>query len=459
MPQKSLLAIPGSTIPRQVLWLAAPVLVEQSLLYLVYLSDTVLTGRYLSKSHLAAVTVSSYLLWFLASLWTLVSVGATALVARMMGAGDRGGARRICQQAMALALVVGSAMLVAGWPLAPAIVRAMNLEGTDASRAALFFRIVLLVTPMLACTAVGVACLRGAGDTRTGMWVMALVNTINITLSWSLVRGYGPLPELGFAGIAIGTACAEAVGGIAVMAVLFRGRSGLKLSLAGLVPRWADVSRILRISIPAACESLTNSLCQLWFLSLINRLGTTATAAHGVAIRCESISFLTVQAFGVAASTLTGQYLGAGRPDLAGRSARTAWGIAMAGLAVLGVVLFTEAAPMISLFVGSHQPDVLEQGVPLVRIVAFAMPALATIAVLAGALRGAGDTRWPWLFILLGYLIVRMPLTYYLTTPEEQGGAGLGLPGAWVAMLVDLFFRAGLLSARFLHGGWRWTRV
>ncbi len=82
------LSVPGATITRQVLWLAAPVLVEQALLYLVMLSDTLLTGRYFAEEHLAAVTVATYLLWFLGSLLTVVSVGGTALVARWVGASN-----------------------------------------------------------------------------------------------------------------------------------------------------------------------------------------------------------------------------------------------------------------------------------------------------------------------------------------------------------------------------------
>ena len=95
--------------------------------------------------------------------------------------------------------------LAVGWVAAP-VVLVLNLSGLSAEAAAMFLRIVLLVTPLLACTTAGVACLRGAGDTRTGMWVMILVNAINVGLSWSLVRGFGPLPALGFPGIAIGTA-------------------------------------------------------------------------------------------------------------------------------------------------------------------------------------------------------------------------------------------------------------
>ena len=453
------LTAPGASIARQVVRLGAPVLVEQVLLYLVGLSDTLLTGRYLSEDYLAAVTVASYLLWFLGCLLTVVSVGATALVARMVGSNRPEEAARIGRQAIAMALILGSLTLAVGWTVAPGVVRLLNLSGLSATASARFLRIVLMVTPLLACTTVGVACLRGAGDTRTGMWVMILVNAINVALSWSLVRGFGPIPALGFSGIAIGTAVGEGVGGLVVLAVLARGRSGLRLDWRGMVPIREDVARILRISLPAAGEALSNITCQLWFLGLINRLGATATAAHGVAIRCEAIAFLTVTAFAVPASTLTGQYLGARRPDLAARAARTAWALGVAVLGLLGVVLYTQAAPMFALFLGGRQPHVALEGVPVLRVVAFAMPALATINVLNGALRGAGDTRWPWVIVLLGYLLVRLPLTYWLTTPVSYGGLGWGLYGAWIAMLADLCVRAALVAARFLQGGWRLARV
>ncbi|WP_406695385.1 MATE family efflux transporter [Singulisphaera sp. Ch08] len=380
-------------------------------------------------------------------------------MARLIGQGKRAEAARICQQSITLALVVGTATFAIGWLTAPTIVWALNLTGLAATNATLFLKIVLTITPLLACTTVGVACLRGAGDTRTGMWVMILVNAINVVLSWSLLQGFGPFPKLGFAGIALGTAIGEGVGGLVVLGLLIRGRSGMSLDWRGILPVWHEIRRILRISVPAAGESLTNVMSQLWFLSLINLLGATATAAHGVAIRCEAIAFLTITAFAVAASTLTGQYLGAGRPDLASRAAQTAWWLGVAVLSALGVLIYGLAGPMFFIFTGGRQPEVAALGVPVLRVVAFAMPALATINVLNGALRGAGDTRWPWVFVVVGYLFVRIPLTYLLTTPEASGGLGWGLYGAWVAMLADLCVRATLVAARFLHGGWRLVRV
>ena len=358
-----------------------------------------------------------------------------------------------------MGLGLGIIALVLVQVFATRIVIAMNLTGLAAESSARFLRIVGAVIPLLACTTVGNACLRGAGDTRTGMKVMVLMNLVNIGLTWLLAVGWGPIRPLGLTGIAIGTACGDGIGGSLMLGLLIRGRSGLRLTKATLRPARDRIHRLLRISLPAAGESLTNVLCQLWFLRLINRLGAVATAAHGVAIRCEAIAFLTITAFSVAASTLTGQYLGACRPDLSIRSARTAWMLGAAFLSILGVILFTQGRGMFQLFLAGRQPAVLEEGVPVLRIVALAMPALATINVLNGTLNGAGDTRWPWLITMTGYLLVRIPLTYGLISPQGNGGWELGLRGAWLAMFVDLYVRAVLVAGRFLHGGWIRTRV
>jgi putative MATE family efflux protein len=288
---------------------------------------------------------------------------------------------------------------------------------------------------------------------------MILMNVVNVGLTWLLALGWGPIPPLGLTGIALGTAFGEGIGGSVILGLLIGGHSGLRLRYETVWPDGATLRRILRISLPAAAESLTNVVCQLWFLRLINRLGPVATAAHGVAIRCEAIAFLTITAFSVAASTLAGQYLGARRPDLAVRSARTAWMLGGLLLSFLGLVLFTQGRGMFQLFLAGRQNSVLEEGVPVLRIVALAMPALATISVLNGTLNGAGDTRWPWVITISGYLAVRIPLTYALISTPEHGGWGLGLRGAWLAMFADLYVRAALVAGRFLHRGWIKTTV
>ncbi len=117
----------------------------------------------------------------------------------------------------------------------------------------------------------------------------------------------------------------------------------------------------------------------------------------------------------------------------------------------MGVLFFTNADSLTRWFVSEENIAVAKVAAPLLRIVAFSMPSLAVTMVLIGALRGAGDTRWPLFITLLGFLGVRLPLTYWLTSPAM----GFGVEGAWYAMITDIVFRSVLVLARFSHGGWK----
>ncbi|GIW87485.1 MAG: MATE family efflux transporter [Isosphaeraceae bacterium] len=441
----------------QVIHLAWPVVIEQLLLHLVGLSDTLITGRLLAVDQLAAVTVASYLMWFVASIQVVSSAGATALVARRVGAGRRQDAIEVSHQALLLACGVGLALLGVGLALAPRAVRWMNLDGSAAREAVDYLRVTLMAVPLLAIQTTSIACLRGAGDTKTGLAIMAVVNSLNIALSWAAAVGALGLPRMGLRGVALGTAVAESLGGCLVIAALAAGRGGLAFRLRWFRPRLPILRDLMRIGLPAFGEGLTNAGCQLWFLGLINRLGPTATAAHGVAIRCEAIAFLTVTAFSVAASTLTGLYLGAGQPESARRAALVSWRLGTGVITFLALLILAGAEPLFQLFLGDGQPGVAPLGIPVLRLVALALPALATLTVLGGALRGAGDTRSPWLIVTLGYLLVRIPLTYLLAVERPPLGLPGGLLGAWIAMFADLHVRA-LLTALWFRAG-RWQRL
>ena len=460
-----LVETPGTIQP--VLRLAGPVLVEQVLVMLVGLSDRALTGHYLATEHLAAITLMTYLLWALWAMFSVVAIGATAMVARAVGAGRYGAARKITAQALLLGLFFAAAVtLLVAWQ-GPHMVRLMQLEGRSAELAVQYMMIVLPVIPLVMLLYVGVACFRAAGDMVTGLAIMAIVNAVNVAVAWSLVLGLGPLPRLGWKGIALGTACGYAVGGLLVLGLLVRGRSGLKLHLRLMRPDANILWRLLRVGLPGGADTLSLVGCQLWFLSIINQLGALASAAHGVAIAIESLAYLPGTAFQLAATTLAGQYLGAGDYHRAGRSVWTACLLGGLMMTATGVFFFTLAGYLARLLVGAGQPDVVTQAVPLVRTVAFGMPALAITMVLSGALRGAGDTRWPLVFTLVGFLAVRMPTAYWLAfssvtlpgAPWALAGRGLGVIGTWYAMVADLTVRAGLVLYRFGRGRWKHVRV
>jgi putative MATE family efflux protein len=445
---------------RLVLALAWPAWVQQLLVLAVTLSDRLLAGRF---QHLgaadqvatqAAQTTANYLAWFLTSSTVLVTVGGTTLVAHFVGAGDRRNAVAVTHQSLLLAVALGLVGTAVGLVGLPAFVALLGLQGPVADFAVSYLRPLFALLVFQVVEATGVACLAGAGDTRTGMWVLGGVAVLNVPLAWGIFHGVGPLPGLGFTGIALGTALSHVGGAVAVLVVLARGRRGLRLRWRLLRPRPDLLRRLLRVSVPAAADSLSLAVGQLWFLSVVNGLGNDAKAAHGIALGWEALGYLSGTAFGTAAMTLVGQGKGAGRPAEAARGGWTAFALGGAAMTAMGVVFFALAGPMFRLFCpGAEQEAIVAAGVPVLRLVAFAMPLLASCIIFTAALRGAGDTRVPVLFTWLGFFGVRLPLAYLLTRPEYR----LGLYGAWLAMFADLVVRGLFFLARFAGG--RWQRV
>lgn len=452
-----------------VLALAWPVFTQQMLNVSVNQFDRWLAGHFKPDdvAYQAAQTTAHYLVWFVYSLSALVTVGGTALVARFVGAGDGPAANRVTHQALLLAAVCGLTCSALGLLVVGDVVRLLDLNGAAGDEAVRYLQPVLLLLAFQMIEQAGIACLIGAGDTKTGLWVLGGVAVLNMPLAWLFRTGAGPVPAFGFPGIALGTAVSHLMGCVAVLVVLVRGRAGLRLQLGRLRPDADLIRRVLRISVPAAIDVAFICICQLWFLKLVNRLGDVAAAAHGIAIGWEALGYLSGQAFATAATALVGQNLGAGRPEAAARSGWVALGIGAAAMVVMGAVFFALAPAMFGLFCPApKQQPVIEAGVPVLRLVAFAMPPLACIIILTGALRGAGDTRLPLLLTLIGFLVVRLPVAYLLMYPVVKlgslgmvDGLGLGLFGAWLAMFADLTVRGVCFLLRFASGRWKTVKV
>jgi putative MATE family efflux protein len=458
---------------RQVLTLAWPVLTQQLLILLVALSDQFIAGRFKPPdetrhvAYQAAQTTAIYLSWLFNSYTIFVSVGSTALVARFIGARDWPSAIRVTNQSIVLAVFLGLLGTIAGLAVLDGLIWLLELRGYAGDLAVDYLRPLFLLLVFQVVETAGIACLIGAGDTRTGLWVLGGVAIINLPLAWGLYLGLGPLPALGFTGIAVGTAVSHLLGGLTVLAILARGRAGLRLSWRLLVPQWHWLKRLLRISVPAGIDSLSGVLCQLWFLSIVNQLGEAASGAHGIALRLEGLAYLSGGAFGTAAMTLVGQNLGARRPDQAAHSGWVAFRLGCGIMCVMGAVFFVLAPTLFDLFCPypEQRPEV-EVGVPVLRLVAFAMPALACTIIFTSALRGAGDTRVPLLFTWIGFLGVRIPLAYALALESIDlepfgtwAGCGLGLFGAWMAMFADILVRGIFFLVRYAGGRWQTIRV
>jgi putative MATE family efflux protein len=452
---------------RRVFLLVWPVLLQQWLVLCVPIFDTYLAG---ASSQLkgadqiasqAAQTTAGYLMWLITCYTVFVSVGSTALVARLVGAGDRRAARHAANQGLLLAVLLGLLGTALGLIGMPYLLEVLQLHGGSLAYAVAYLRPLILLLVFQMVEQAGIACLVGAGDTRTGSWILGGVAVVNMPLAWYFNQTFG------FKGIALGTGVSHTLGALAVVAVLLRGRAGLRLRAELLLPDGRLLWRILRVSVPAGVDSMSLGVAQLWFLSVVNGLLDTAAAAHGIALRWEALGYQSGAAFGTVAMTLVGQYLGARQPVLAARAGWTAFALGGGLMTFMGVVFWALAPEMFRLSCPHpEQQPIIGVGVPVLRLVAVAMPALAATVILSSALRGAGDTRVPVLFTWFGFFVIRIPLAYVLTGSElDLGnwgavpGGNLGLYGAWLAMCADLLVRGTFFVWRFAGGRWQKVRV
>ncbi len=450
--------------------LVGPVLLEQFLALAVGFVDKWLAGNLFADAEpLAAIGLVAYCLAFLPVLFVTPAAAATALVARAVGAGDHASARQATAAcllvALGLALVsLGLAVSWGAW-----FVRLLGLPPGSSDLAIRYLTIVVPTLPLLAVTAVGVAALRGAGDMVGGLVAMSVVNLVNASASFCLATGQAGLPALGWEGLAWGTVAGYASGTVVVSILLARSSRGLRPTRNDWNLRRVMLDRIKRVGGPAGIDTIGNAVCHLTFLGIVNRLGNLDAAAHSVAIAIESLAFLPGSAFGVAAATLAGQFLGAGDAARARRSVGMAAATATCLMTLAGGGFLLASQPLAVWFTGGagNQPEVASLAASLVWIVAFVQPPLALLMVFSGGMRGAGATRPPLVVNFTGLIVIRLPLAVLLAWPTIElpcglgtlPGWGLGVYGAWLAMAADLAARGLGMLVLYLRGDWSRTVV
>ena len=442
-------------LSRSVLRMAWPVIVNQVSFTMVQLVDTLLVGH-LGKDALAGVGLGSIVFWIPQSGIFAVGVGAIAVVARNVGAGQRERASVTAAMALMMGLAWGVLLALVVALAADPLLRVMGAEPAARSEGVTWMRAASIGFPLSAMLYAGSASLTGAGDTRTPMIIMLIVNMVNAAVAYTLINGPGPFPELKVLGSGLGATSAGISGAALVLLALAAGRGGLQLQrLAELRPDPAEMKRILNVGLAAGLENLQFNLAFLVYTRIIASLGSAALAAHRVTLSVEGLAFNPGFALGVAAATLVGQSLGAGRPDLAERSARIALLWATIIMTSMGIILLLFGEPITSLFVGGEDADeVVNIGRKLLFVFAFAMPAMALSQTLAGGLRGAGDTRAVLAIGVIGIWVVRLLPAYLLAIV-----LGFDAPGAWMAAVLDINSRGLLVWLRFRRGKWKAIKV
>ncbi|HWQ58497.1 MAG TPA: MATE family efflux transporter [Clostridia bacterium] len=449
--------------PLATIWfLAWPIMLEQVLIMLVHYVDTAMVGG-MGPQATAAVALTSPANMLLNGIFAGVSIGFSVPVGRYIGSRDIDMARRVIRQAVLSIGICGAAMTAVMLLLSPYIPIWMGGEPDICADATSFISILSFSYIFSMSVQICGSILRCTGDTRTPLVFNVSTNVINMILNFLLIYPTRTLEilgtpvtvwgaNLGVKGSALASVIAFSFSGFMLLRALFTERAVCRINIKDSFrfdkAIWKDM---FKLGTPVAFERVILSAGQVAMTAIATALGTFSLAAHSLAITAESITFMPAYGFAAAATTLVAQSIGARKAELARRFALYCTVGCVIFMSSMGFLLYFGGSMLISLFTPSAM--VVAIGAAALRVEALAQPMYAVSQVAAGILRGARQTKLPFIVSAIGMWVVRIPLAFTLTRVFPE----LGLTGAWIGMASDLTIR-GIICLFLLRGG-KWAKV
>ncbi len=424
------------SIRRNVFRLSMPVLLSSLFQRLVSIVDVFLTGG-LGASAIAATGLGQLLMVTTMTVFWGLSTGVTVVISHLWGAGRREDAGRAAYVACLAGLAMTVVCSLAGSRWGRDIARMMGATPNVQELAAEYIRLVFLWMVWTTGLNLLSAIMHGTSDTRTPMEAIILVNILHVLLAWPLIYGKLGMPALGVKGAAIAINSSEFIGFTYLLIQALR-----KRYITFSRPDFRLFSRIWHVGWPVALERVAQQSGQLFYSSFIIAYGTTAYAAHQIGLSIESLSFMPGAGMGIAAATLMGQSLGAGKLRRARISHKEALRLAVSVMTVMALIFFFAPHVLIGLF--SHDADVIEKGSMFLKLVAFAQVPLAISFVYAGSLRGTGDTFYVFIVTLVAMWGIRVTLSWVASSWLH-----LSLYVVWGVFLIDWYFRGIAFTWRY----------
>lgn len=430
--------------------LAWPVILSYALDSVLGLAAMVMVGR-LGADAVGAVGLATQILGAVRAGIAAVGTGTVALVARSIGADDRDGAEEALKQSVLWGVLVSTVIAIPVIMLAGPAMALFRVKGQMAVMGARYLRIVMLAEPFQGIFLMCAAALRGAGDTRTPLWIGGIIDVIAIFLNYVLIFGKFGAPALGVDGSAIATLIAIAIGGLLFFWALSYEGMVLNFRWRRLWPDLGLGRRILRIGYPAAIEQLVIQFGFVAYVAFVASYGDKEVAAYFIGVKILSLSFLPGFGFSAAAATLVGQGLGARDPKFSRRAGFVSAQLSVLMMSVLGLVFVIFSWHIAALFIDDRL--VIAYTVAFMYALGAAQPLMAIDWTVTGALRGAGDSKFPLYGSLAGFYGMRLLLTILIAWYHGP------IVWIWWSLLADYIVRATLKGLRYYRGRWVHIRV
>lgn len=434
--------------------LTIPVFLELLISSLFGMVDMMMVGNsgaaHITTPSIAAIGITNQVMFIGIAIAQSIGAGGTAMISRYCGAQEEEKIPNVVKHLIVIMIILVIIPFVTLNQLVPQkIMTFIGAEQDTINIGINYFRVVILGFIFQSLNLAIFASMRGAGDTRTPMMINIFVNLLNVFGNYILIFGKLGLPAFGVTGAGISTSLSHVIAFIILIIILLNESHIVKLDLSkGFRFNKPIIENLVRIGGPAALEQVGFRMGVVLFIKIVSGLGTVVYATHQIASNIISLSFSPGQSFGIAASTLVGRSLGEERVDKAEIFIKESNRLALISSIFFGAIFYFFGPQITGLY--TDDLSVIQESINIMKVMAIIQPFQASAFALSGGLRGAGDTVSTLIVTMVGVIVIRLSVAYVLINI-----VGIGLVGAWLAMLFDQIVRWIGISLRYRTGKWK----
>ena len=430
-------------ITRHIIAFAFPLLIGNIFQQLYNMVDTWVVGKYVSNEAFAAVGSVGPITNMLIGFFIGLSSGAGVVISQYYGAHRPEDVKRTVHTAMAMTLVLGVAFTGIGLFMTPYMLKLMKTPAEVMPESTAYLTIYFSGIIGLMVYNIGARILRAVGDSKRPFYFLMVCAVMNTVLDLLFVLKF----RMGVKGVALATVISQCTSAILVLVTLLRTDECIKLRLCALSFHWDILKKIFRVGIPAAIQMAITSFSNIFVQSYINFFGADCMSGWTTYAKVDQLLFLPMQSISLASTTFVGQNLGSNQVDRAKQGVRQSLILGLASTLILMVPVLIFSPHIVAFF--NDKPGVVEYGSMLLRWITPFYVLCCFNQIYSGALRGAGNSKAPMVFMLTSFVAFRQVYLFIMSRVcNEIIPIAMSYPAGWLlcSLLTGVYFHKAQLG-------------
>ena len=435
------------SISKNLIHFALPLLIGNLLSTGYSVINTMWVGNLIGKDAVGAVAVSFPVFLGMVALCSGATLATSVLISKAYGAKDRAIIQRIVNNSWTVGIVIILFISVSGLLFSKEILTLLKTPSEIMSMATGYLRIMFINFMGLYLSYLISSILRGVGDTVIPMICIIVSTAVNAVLDPILIMGIGPFPKLGLNGSAYSDLIATTVTIVLGIFYTTHKYKNEPVNPSGLLFEKYTIITILKIGLPSFVQQMLVSIGYAFITVFVNRFSSASIAAFGIVSKIDAIAAMPAMALMMAASALTAQNIGAGKPERIKDILKFGILVNIPVILMISALCVTFPQGVMRAFV--KEPDVIQVGVEYLRIVGAGYLFFIVFYVSNGIINGAGKTMPTMCLSFISLCLIRVPLAGVLSSTR------LGIRGIWIAIVIS-FAASTINSLVYYHlGKWR----